>query len=220
MNGVTTCNGFYHALGILFAREAFSQQTETVSEENLQNRTRDVDLLRRIGDGDRSAFSEFYDLYSNLLFSIAVKVLNDQKEAEDVLQEVFVQIWDKAGTFDPGLGKPSSWAITLVRNKAIDRIRAAQRRSRLMEEATSHAAIAECDAPAANESVHGREKAALVRSAMAGLPAEQRHAIEMAFFSGLTQIEISDNLREPLGTIKARIRRGMLKLRDKLEGCL
>lgn len=185
--------------------------------DDLQNRDRDAGLLRRISNGDQAAFAQFYDLYSNLLFSFAVKILNDPKEAEDVLQEVFLQIWDKAGTFDATLGKPSSWAITLVRNKAIDRIRASQRRVRLVEEA---AAAPAPEAPTANESVHSLEKAALVRSAMAALPAEQRSAIELAFFTGLTQIEISDSLREPLGTIKARIRRGMLKLRDKLEGCL
>src|SRR4029077_8457361 len=89
----------------------------------------DVDLLRRIGDGDRTAFSLFYDQYSGLLFSIAVKILNDASEAEDVMQEVFLQIWDKAGRYNPLLGKPASWAVTLVRNKAIDRIRASQRRS-------------------------------------------------------------------------------------------
>jgi RNA polymerase sigma-70 factor (ECF subfamily) len=208
------------ALAFFCARQASSWQTKSVSGEDLQNRNRDAELLRRIGGGDRSAFSEFYDLYSSLLFSIAVKILNDHKEAEDVLQEVFVQIWEKAGTFNAQLGKSSSWAITLLRNKAIDRIRAAKRRSRLVEDAATSGVLEGDDTPTANESVHGREKAELVRSAMAGLPAEQRHAIEMAFFSGLTQNEISDNLREPLGTIKARIRRGMLKLRDKLEGCL
>ena len=220
MSGATTWNGLNNAFGILCARQLSSSETKSVSGEDLQNRNRDNDLLRRIGRGDRSAFAEFYDLYANLLFSVAVKILNDQKEAEDVLQEVFVQIWDKAGTFDPQLGKPSSWAITLARNRAIDRIRASRRRARLVEEAATAGALDGGEGPTANESVHGREKAALIRTAMAALPSDQRQAIELAFFSGLTQIEISDNLREPLGTIKARIRRGMLKLRDKLEGCL
>lgn len=179
---------------------------------------RDVELLQRISQGDRAAFSEFYDLYSTLFFSVAVKILNDPKEAEDVLQDVFVQIWEKAGSFDPRLGKPSSWGMTFIRNRAIDRIRASQRRSRLVENAAIEAAPTPPVNASANESVCGREKAELVRSAVTGLPAEQRQAIEMAFFSGLTQNEISARLREPLGTIKARIRRGMLKLREKLEG--
>jgi RNA polymerase sigma-70 factor (ECF subfamily) len=177
-----------------------------------------VELLREIGAGDRSAFAQFYDRYSKLLFSIAFKILSDSKEAEDVLQEVFLQIWDKAGQYDSRLGKPVSWAVTLTRNKAIDHIRSSQRRTKLFE-----AAATELAAPAeevANESVRDRESAALIGSAVAELPAEQRQAIELAFFRGLTQNEISETLKEPLGTIKARIRRGMLKLRDRLEGCL
>ncbi len=180
----------------------------------------DVDLLRRIGDGDRTAFSLFYDQYSGLLFSIAVKILNDASEAEDVMQEVFLQIWDKAGGYNPNLGKPASWAVTLVRNKAIDRIRASQRRSRLMEQATVEAAAGPEDSPTANECLHGKENAEKIRDVVASLPADQRRAIEMAFFSGLTHNEISEKLQEPLGTVKARIRRGMLKLRDQLEGFL
>jgi RNA polymerase sigma-70 factor (ECF subfamily) len=217
MNGVATWNRFNHAAGFLCVPRSQFRKAEPVSAEHLQSRDRDVELLRRIAGGDQAAFAQFYDLYSNLLFSFAVKILNDAKEAEDVLQEGFLQIWDKAAMFDAALGKPSSWAITLVRNKCIDRIRASQRRIRFVEEAAGASVV---DAPTANESVHGREKAALVRSAIAALPSEQRSAIEMVFFGGLTQIEISESLREPLGTIKARIRRGMLKLRDKLEGCL
>ena len=179
---------------------------------------RDVEWLRRIADGDRSAFSDFYDQYSSLLFSIALKILNDGKEAEDVLQEVFMQIWNKAGAYNPLLGKPASWAVTLTRNKAIDRIRAAQRRSKLIEQATVEADVRPDTSPSANEKLHGKENAEMIRSVVAALPADQRRAIELAFFSGLTQDEISQQLQEPLGTIKARIRRGMLKLREKLEG--
>ncbi len=179
---------------------------------------RDIELLRRISDGDRAAFASFYDHYSGLLFSIAVKVLNDAKEAEDVLQEVFMQIWNKADAYDPLLGKPVSWAVTLTRNKAIDRIRASQRRSKLMEQATVEANVSPDLSPSANEKLHGKENAEMIRSVVAALPPDQRRAIELAFFAGLTQDEISQTLQEPLGTIKARIRRGMLKLREKLEG--
>ena len=177
-----------------------------------------MEWLRRIADGDRSAFADFYDQYSGLLFAIALKVLNDGKEAEDVLQEVFMQIWNKAGAYNPLLGKPASWAVTLTRNKAIDRIRAAQRRFRLIEQAAVEADVRPDNSPSANEKLHGKENAQLIRSVVAALPADQRRAIELAFFSGLTQDEISQQLQEPLGTIKARIRRGMLKLREKLEG--
>lgn len=182
------------------------------------NLEQEVELLRRIGGGDRQAFASFYDQYSGLLFSIAVKILNDGKEAEDVLQEVFMQIWNKAGAYDPLLGKPASWAVTLTRNRAIDRIRSAQRRAKLIERATVEAEMQPGAPPLANEKLHGKENAERIRSVLAELPADQRRAIEMAFFSGLTQDEIANALQEPLGTIKARIRRGMLKLREKLEG--
>jgi RNA polymerase sigma-70 factor, ECF subfamily len=177
-------------------------------------------LLRRIGIGDRAAFAEFYDRNSRLMFSVASKILNDAGEAEDVLQETFVQIWEKARKFDPKLGKPSSWVAIMVRNKAIDRIRASQRRSRLAEESGAEFAIASEVNDTANEAIHGHDKAKLIQSAIVELPMEQRHAIELAYFSGLTQDEISKKLNEPLGTIKARIRRGLLKLRDQLEGVL
>jgi RNA polymerase sigma-70 factor (ECF subfamily) len=154
------------------------------------------------------------------MFSLACKILNDRAEAEDVLQEAFVQIWEKAHSFDPRLGKVSSWVAILVRNKAIDRMRSSQRRARLAEQAELQQTPPIEHSDTANRMIHGREKAKLIQSAMIELPAEQRCAIELAFFSGLTQDEISKKLNAPLGTIKARIRRGLLVLRDQLEGLL
>ncbi|HEX3799567.1 MAG TPA: sigma-70 family RNA polymerase sigma factor [Verrucomicrobiae bacterium] len=220
MNLAATCDLGSHSFWSFFDQPLAMSRMDHVTEARTANHEHEIDLLRRISDGDRAAFGEFYDLYSSLLFSVAVKILRDQKEAEDVLQDVFVQIWEKARSFDSRLGKPSSWAVTFVRNKSIDRIRASQRRSRLVEDATAEIAPLQADAPTANDTVCGKEKAEVIRSAVINLPTEQRQAIEMAFFSGLTQNEISERLREPLGTIKARIRRGMLKLREKLEGRL
>jgi RNA polymerase sigma-70 factor (ECF subfamily) len=179
---------------------------------------RDIELLRLIAGGDRLAFAEFYDRHSTLMFSVASKILNDPAEAQDVLQETFLQIWEKAGKFDPKLGKASSWAAILVRNRAIDKIRASQRRTRLAEEAGTAHAIAEEVADTVNETLVGHEQAKMIQTAIVELPGEQRQAIELAYFSGLTQDEISKKLNTPLGTIKARIRRGLLKLRDQLEG--
>jgi RNA polymerase sigma-70 factor (ECF subfamily) len=199
-----------------------------VNEPDIQNRhpdpapdqELDLELFRRIGARDRAAFAEFYDRHSARLYSIAHRILNDPIEAQDVLQESFMQIWEKAGDFDPKLGRPSFWVVTVVRNKAIDRIRASQRRTRLAESAGVESGFALDGAASANEAVHSHEKAALIRSAIVELPDDQRKAIEMAFFSGLTQNEISAQLSQPLGTIKARIRRGLLKLREQLEGVL
>jgi RNA polymerase sigma-70 factor, ECF subfamily len=194
------------------------QLTTPVNQQDGQDR--DIELLRQIAGGDRTAFAEFYDRHATLMYSVACKILNDPSEAEDVLQEVFVQIWEKAGRFDPKLGRAVSWAAILARNKAIDRIRASQRRTRLAEEAGVEQDVITQVSETANEAVHGHEKAKLLQSAIGELPAEQRRAIELAYFSGLTQDEISKKLNTPLGTIKARIRRGLLKLRDQLEGFL
>jgi len=199
-------------------RENVSFSTKPVNEPEATDR--DIELLRQIAAGDRAAFAEFYDRHCTLMFSVASKILNNTGEAEDVLQEVFVQIWEKAGRFDPKLGKAASWAAILVRNKAIDRIRASQRRSRLAEAAGAAHAIATEVSDSANENFYGHDKAKFIHSAIGELPDEQRRAIELAYFSGLTQDEISQKLNTPLGTVKARIRRGLLKLRDQLEGVL
>ncbi|MEI9863835.1 MAG: sigma-70 family RNA polymerase sigma factor [Limisphaerales bacterium] len=213
------CNELNGTLRIFYAKPLWSPfLSEPVNEHPAPDQ--DVELLRRIAAQDRDAFAEFYDRHSLLMFSVASKILNNADEAQDVLQEVFVQIWEKAGRFDPKLGKASSWAAILVRNKAIDRIRASQRRTRFTEEAGVEFGIVGEGNETANEAIHGQDKAKLIQSAIVDLPAEQRRAIELAFFSGLTQNEISEKLNEPLGTIKARIRRGLLKLRDQLEGLL
>jgi len=197
--------------------EAAGEQVTMGAKEIQPETNQDVELMRGISQGDRWAFACFYDQYCKLLFAVAFRILNDQKESEDVLQEVFLQIWDKAGSYNPALGKPISWAVTLTRNKAIDYIRAHQRRTKLMEHAATEM-LANAPGATANEAVHGRQNEELINSAVADLPVEQRTAIEMAFFCGFTQNEISETLKEPLGTIKARIRRGMLKLRERLEG--
>ena len=175
----------------------------------------DIELLRRIGAGDRASFEQIYERFSGVLFSAAYRVLNNQEAAEDVVQDVFVQIWEKAPLYDPQRGKPLTWAVTLTRNKAIDRLRSVQRRHRLHDDAEKEAATFEqFDDRNSLDAVNGVERAQLVRKAIGKLSREQRESIELAFFSGLTQTEIADRLNEPLGTIKARIRRGMMRLRD------
>ena len=180
----------------------------------------DGELLARVARRDQQAFAQLYDRFSPVLYSMSLRVLNNPDEAADVLQESFLQIWDKAGTYDPALGKPFSWALTITRHRAIDRLRRLQRRYRFIEEVTLEMAHNNQPHPQWNEDLVGHEKAVLIRSAVQTLPIEQRQAIEMAFLGGLTQHEISAALQQPLGTIKARIRRGMLKLRDSLKDVL
>jgi len=178
----------------------------------------DVELFRRIANGDTAALGQFYDDHGGRLFALAFRILNDHKEAEDVVQEVFLQVWEKAATLDPRLGRPLAWVTASTRNRAIDRLRSAQRRARLVEDAGAELAL-DCEhpQPAAQTALLTADEAELVRGALARLQSEQRQAIEMAFFGGLTQTEIAATLNEPLGTVKARIRRGMLKLRAELE---
>ncbi len=181
----------------------------------------EIALLRRTGEGDRGSFEELYDRFAGVLFSTAFRVLNNHQAAEDVLQDVFLQIWEKAPLYDATRGKPLTWAVTLTRNKAIDRLRSVQRRTRLHDDAERESQVFEqFDHTSSLDLVESMEKGKLVRETMTRLPKDQREAIELAFFSGLTQTEIAERLREPLGTIKARIRRGMMKLRDSLQGQL
>jgi RNA polymerase sigma-70 factor (ECF subfamily) len=178
----------------------------------------EIELLRRIGRGDRESFAQLYDRFSSAVFSAAYRIVNNQQAAEDVLQEVFLQVWEKAALYDPARGKPLTWAITLTRNKAIDRLRATQRRGRLQESLERDAGVSEqFDGRNSFDAVDLLEKGKLVAEAMRKLPPEQREALDLAFFSGLTQSEIAEHLKEPLGTIKARIRRGMLKLKSLLD---
>ena len=177
----------------------------------------EIELLRRVAQGDRRGFEELYDRFSGVLFSTAYRVLNNQEAAEDVLQDVFVQIWEKAPLYDPTRGKPMTWAITLTRNKAIDRLRSAQCRSRLQDELLQESQTAEqFDDRSSFDAASTSDTNKLVHGAIQKLSKDQREAIELAFFSSLTQLEIAERLKLPLGTIKARIRRGMMRLRDLL----
>lgn len=174
----------------------------------------EVDLIRRIGRGDRGGFEEFYEKYSGLVVGTACRVLNDLTDAEDVAQEVFVMIWEKAGMYDPARGKPLTWVVTMTRNKAIDRLRSLQRRFRLRDELESQADPADFIAERAPvEELENTERDVMLRRAVEKLTRDQRDAIEMAYFGGMTQQEIADRLGEPLGTVKARIRRGLMRLR-------
>lgn len=175
-------------------------------------------LLQKTGRGDRASFEQLYERFSGILYTTVLRVLNDQKEAEDVLQDVFIQIWEKAELYNPERGKPFTWALTLTRNKAIDRLRSLQRRSRLNNQVEKETGVAnQIHQPNSADEVDALQKGVLVRDAVMRLSQDQREAIEMAFFGGLTQNEIAIRLHQPLGTVKARIRRGMMRLKDLIE---
>src|ERR1019366_2073690 len=174
-------------------------------------------LLHRVAAQDAQALSELYDLTAKPLFALAFRILGDVSEAEEVIQDVFVQIWKNAHSFDPLLGPAFYWALSITRHRAIDRLRARQRRSRLIENLEEDAVANAATSTASDKEALGAEDTAAVRSGLGGLPAEQRRVIELAFFGGLTHQQIAEALNEPLGTIKARIRRSLSKLRESLS---
>ena len=174
----------------------------------------DIELMQRIGTGDRASFEEFYRRHIALVFSSAFKILNNSSDAEDVAQDVMFMVWEKSPMYDVSRGKPLNWAVTMTRNKAIDRLRSIQRRLRLNDDAEREIAPPPRlgnDRP--SDHLDSGEKQQIVRSAVMKLNREQRQVIEMSYFGGLTQLEISTRLSTPLGTIKARIRRGMIRLK-------
>jgi RNA polymerase sigma-70 factor (ECF subfamily) len=177
-----------------------------------------VQLVAAMAAGDKAAMGTLYDQLSGPLYSLALQMLGNPTEAEDLTQDIFLQLWRTASSYRPDRGSVFSWAVTLTRNRAIDRLRMRKRRGELLAAATPDlqpsASGGESDSA---DQLWLREKAGAVRRALATLAPEQRTAIELAFFGGLTQQEIADRLQEPLGTVKARIRRGLLKLRDTLS---
>ena len=178
----------------------------------------DARLVARMVTRDAQALAELYDRFSGPLYGTALRVLRDPAEAQDIVHDVFVTLWEKASTFEPARGTVFSWAVTLVKNRAIDRVRMRRRRAELLADAAPSdlGAFESSTAPSGGETAELNEQSSAVRAAVAALPLEQKRALELAFFGGLTQQEIAGKLSEPIGTVKARIRRGLFKLRDTL----
>ena len=174
----------------------------------------DVALLRAIARGDEASLARLYDQYRVILFGLLVRILNSREEAEDVLQEVFLQVWRRAGDYDEQRGKPFTWLVTLTRSRAIDRLRVLSARQRL---ATSAAQDQPAEASDALKETVRSEQKDIVRQALAELPEEQRRTLLLAYFEGLTQTEIAAKLNAPLGTVKTRMRSAMTKLRETLR---
>ena len=164
--------------------------------------------------GDEQSLAALYDRYRAILFGLILRILNNQPEAEDVLQEVFLQIWRRASDFDETRGRPFTWLATLARSRAIDRLRALGSRERTAFEAAREATDSFGDA--VDDAIKS-EEGALVRRALSELPEEQRRALMLGYFAGLTQSEIAAQLNQPLGTVKTRMRAGMIRLRELLH---
>lgn len=169
-------------------------------------------LLARIAGGDCAAFAEFYDRHSARVYGLVIKLLKNAREADDVLQETFWQVWNRAPQFDARRGSPLAWVMLIARSRCLDQLRRITRQ---------RATPVDFDEPSITldlaDDLHRDEVAVRARQAIAGLPEEQRIAIQLAFYNGLTHQEIAEQLDAALGTIKTRIRLGMQKLREALS---
>jgi len=165
--------------------------------------------------GEHTALAGCYDLMGSVVFSLAVRMLRDRPAAEDVTQDIFLQVWRQAQNYDTSRGSPEAWIMMIARTRILDRLR-----SRSAGIVLKTVGDNLPDAPDAEDWPEDmavtRENAINVRKALSELPQDQRHAIELAFFDGLTHVEISEKLNVPLGTIKTRIRLGLMKIRDHL----
>jgi len=175
----------------------------------------DILLLKAIAARDEAALAQLYDRYRTILFGLLMRILNNREEAEDVLQEVFLQVWRKAADFDESRGRPFTWLVTLARSRGIDRLRTLASRERVAEAGARE--VSEEISDAATDAFKSEQRG-LVSDALAKLPDEQKRPIMLAYFDGLTQTEIATRLGAPLGTVKTRMRTGMIRLRELLAG--
>jgi RNA polymerase sigma-70 factor (ECF subfamily) len=179
-------------------------------------------LIPAIASGDTTAFEELYDRYSSIVYALLLRMLADTDDAREVLQETFLQIWNRAAMFDRSRGTEAAWLLSIARSRGIDRIRARKTRGNRESDAGREISIR-------SESVDREQGVQLailsqeqraVRDALKDLPDTQRVALEMAYFDGMSQSEIAETLSEPLGTVKTRMQLGMKKLRERLKSTL
>ncbi len=177
-------------------------------------RSADQELVARLRKGDKSAFMEIYARYSQIVFNLVLKILRSREETEEVVQEIFLQVWNKADSYDPARGAISTWIVNIARSRSIDKLRTLGYKRQ----------TAELDEERMNSKsdfsriIEDREESRkIIREALDSLPDNQKIAIEMVFFEGLTHIEAAERLNEPVGTIKTRIRLGVAKLKEKIS---
>lgn len=177
-------------------------------------------LIERIAAGDVAALDTLYHLYHGTFLRLFRSILNDDFEAEELLQDMFVKLYREAWRYDPKMGAPFSWIVTIGKRMAIDKLRRRQNRPQLVgNQMEQDQELADKAFYNAEGSVHRNVELDWIRESMRGLPEVQREAIELAYFRGYTQQEIADFLEKPLGTVKSELRRGMIQLRRKyLEG--
>jgi RNA polymerase sigma-70 factor (ECF subfamily) len=174
----------------------------------------DASLLAAAARGDRDAFAALYDRHASILLGLVLRITRVRAEAEDVLQDAFLQIWQRAGDFDPARGQALSWMALIARSRALDRVRSRGFRERPTQADIERAE--ESEAPDMIEDLMRAHDGAAIRKALAEVPAVQRETLLLAYFEGLSQAEMAERLGKPLGTVKTHVRTGLLKLRDAL----
>jgi RNA polymerase sigma-70 factor (ECF subfamily) len=180
--------------------------------------TRDRDLLARVANGDVEALRMLYDQHAPRAMAIARRILHRAEEAEDVVQDTFIEVWRRAAQYDSDRGGAGGWIVTIARSRAIDRVRAHGIAGRVLEGGdAAHQALAPAALASPAVMTEGRRNEVRVSTALAALPAEQRETIELAYFEGLTQSEIAHRTGNPLGTIKMRVKLGIKKLTGLLK---
>ncbi len=179
----------------------------------------DEAILEKIAAGDDVAFATLYDRFAGRLYALALRILDDEQDARDALQEGFLYLWEKASSYDASKSKAYTWSVMIFRHKAIDRLRSRRRRLKLSDMAANDLIeIDRYNSEPGDELAAKADDAEAVRRAMKSLPDEQRKSIEWAFFRGLTHHQLAEFFGQPLGTVKTNIRRGLLRLRDALKG--
>jgi RNA polymerase sigma-70 factor (ECF subfamily) len=176
----------------------------------------DARLIERVRTGDTGALGELYDRHASVALAVAQRVVGDRQEAEDVVHDAFVVVWRKVGRFDAARGSLRSWLLTIVRNRAIDRVRA-RRPATDLEDADERSLLRTGPNPTWEQALR-RASATEVRAAIDTLPAEQRRAVELAYFEGYTYRQVAELTQVPPGTVNGRMRLALAKLRDALAG--
>ena len=175
-----------------------------------------IGFIRQAAAGDENGLYALYDQTNQIVYSVILRILDDRRDAEEVTLDVYTQVWRLASTFDSQRGSVLAWLVTLARSRALDRLRSKGSRSRKIEQGDKLPDLP-AGSPTPEEEIHLTQQRHLVRTALAMLAPEQRQAIELAYFSGLSHSELAHHLGSPLGTIKTRIRLGMMKLREILD---
>jgi RNA polymerase sigma-70 factor, ECF subfamily len=174
--------------------------------------------VERMARGEHDGLAELYDRHGRLVYSLALRIVRDGGDAEDIVQEVFSQVWRQSARFDVTRGNVAAWLVTLTRTRAIDLLR--RRRVRADVSVPANPGDRADQAPGQDVQVEWQSRAGQVKRALDALPPLQRMAVELAFYDGLTHAEIAEQLEVPLGTVKTRVRQGLLKLRESLAGAM